>query len=43
MQNLGKVDHHSYHLIWFMALLAAGPSGHFLSIDALKERDQECR
>jgi hypothetical protein len=35
MQNLGKVDHHSYHLIWFMALLAAGPSGHFLSIDAL--------
>ena len=35
MQNLGKVDHNSYHLIWFMALLAAGPSGHFLSIDAL--------
>jgi len=35
MQNLGKVDHDSHHLIWFMALLAAGPSGHFLSIDAV--------
>jgi predicted DCC family thiol-disulfide oxidoreductase YuxK len=36
MQNLGKVNHESCHLIWFMSLLAAGPSGHFLSIDALK-------
>src|SRR5579862_4620768 len=35
MQNLGKVDHDSYHLIWFMALLAAGPSGEFLSVDAI--------
>jgi len=36
MENLGKVDHYDHHVIWFMALLAAGPSGHFLSIDALR-------
>lgn len=35
MENLGKVDHFQ-HVIWFMALLAAGPSGHFFSIDALR-------
>jgi predicted DCC family thiol-disulfide oxidoreductase YuxK len=35
MENVGKVDHF-HHLIWFMALLAAGPSGHFLSMDALR-------
>jgi predicted DCC family thiol-disulfide oxidoreductase YuxK len=34
MENFGKVDHF-HHLIWFLALLAAGPSGHFLSIDSL--------
>lgn len=32
--NLGKVDH-VHHLIWLMALLAAGPSGEMLSVDAL--------
>lgn len=35
MENLGKVDHF-HQLIWFMALLAAGPSGQFLSVDALR-------
>jgi predicted DCC family thiol-disulfide oxidoreductase YuxK len=35
MENFGKVDHF-HHLIWFMALAAAGPSGHFLSIDSLR-------
>jgi predicted DCC family thiol-disulfide oxidoreductase YuxK len=33
-ENQGKIDH-MHHLIWFMALLAAGPSGRFLSIDSL--------
>lgn len=33
-QNLGKVDHY-HHDVWFMALLAAGPSGEMLSIDAI--------
>ncbi len=32
-QCFGKVDHF-HHVIWFMALLAAGPSGHVLSVDA---------
>jgi predicted DCC family thiol-disulfide oxidoreductase YuxK len=35
MENLGKIDHF-HHLIWFMALLAAGPSGRFLSVDAIR-------
>ena len=35
MENLGKIDHF-HHLIWFMALLAAGPSGRFLSADAIR-------
>jgi predicted DCC family thiol-disulfide oxidoreductase YuxK len=34
MQDLGEVNHF-HHTIWFMALLAAGPSGSLLSIDAL--------
>lgn len=34
-QNLGKVDHF-HHLVWFLALLAAGPSGHVLSVDAAR-------
>lgn len=33
-ENQGKIDHF-HHLIWFMALLAAGPSGLRLSVDAL--------
>jgi hypothetical protein len=33
MQNLGKVDH-CHHLVWFLALLAVGPSARFLSVDA---------
>ena len=33
-QNFGKVDHY-HHDIWFMALLAAGPSGEMFSIDAV--------
>jgi predicted DCC family thiol-disulfide oxidoreductase YuxK len=35
MENMGKVDHY-HHVIWFMAILAAGPSGRFLSIDAIR-------
>ncbi|MGC2332929.1 MAG: hypothetical protein WA581_15860 [Candidatus Acidiferrales bacterium] len=31
---LGHMDH-EHHVIWFMALLAAGPSGRFFSLDAL--------
>ncbi|HXW14236.1 MAG TPA: DCC1-like thiol-disulfide oxidoreductase family protein [Terriglobia bacterium] len=33
-QNLGKIDH-IHDIIWFMALLAASPSGHFFSMDAI--------
>jgi predicted DCC family thiol-disulfide oxidoreductase YuxK len=40
MENFGKIDHY-HHLIWFMAILAAGPSGRFLSIDAI--RDAVCQ
>jgi predicted DCC family thiol-disulfide oxidoreductase YuxK len=36
MENFGKIDHY-HHVIWFMALLAAGPSGDFFSIDALRQ------
>jgi len=32
--TLGHMDH-QHHVIWFMALLAAGPSGHFFSLDSL--------
>lgn len=32
--TLGHMDHH-HHVIWFMALLAAGPSGRLFSVDAL--------
>ena len=32
--NLGKVDH-NHHIVWFMALLAVGPSACFLSVDAI--------
>lgn len=34
MEDLGAVSHF-HHTVWFMALLAAGPSGSLLSIDAL--------
>ena len=34
MDDLGAVSHY-HHTIWFMALLAAGPSARLLSIDAL--------
>lgn len=34
-QNQGKVDHF-HHIVWFMALLAAGPSGEVLSVDAAR-------
>lgn len=33
-QNLAKIEHY-HHLVWFLAILAAGPSGSVLSIDAL--------
>ena len=33
-ENLGKVSHFQ-HTVWFMALLAAGPSGAMLSVDAI--------
>jgi hypothetical protein len=36
-QNQGKVDH-VHHLVWFIALLALGPSGRVLSVDALVPR-----
>ena len=32
--NLGHMDHR-HHVVWFMALLAAGPSGSFFSLDSL--------
>ena len=32
--TLGHMDH-QHHVIWFMTLLAAGPSGRFLSLDSL--------
>jgi hypothetical protein len=32
--TLGHMDH-QHHVIWFMALLAAGPSGRFFSLDCL--------
>jgi len=35
IENQGKIDHF-HHLIWFMALLAVGPSGRFLSVDAFR-------
>jgi len=34
MENLGKVDHF-HHVIWFMAMLACGPSALLLSVDAV--------
>ena len=34
MDNLGKVDH-NHHIVWFMTLLAAGPSACFVSVDAI--------
>ena len=33
-ENLGKVSHFQ-HTVWFMALLAASPSGEMLSVDAI--------
>ena len=35
MQNQGKVDHF-HHIVWFMALLAVGPSGRALSFDSVR-------
>ncbi len=35
MQNQGKVDHF-HHVVWFMALLAVGPSGRVLSFDSVR-------
>jgi predicted DCC family thiol-disulfide oxidoreductase YuxK len=35
VQNLGKIDHF-HDVIWFMALLAAGPSEYCFSVDALR-------
>ncbi|HJQ84672.1 MAG TPA: HTTM domain-containing protein [Candidatus Binatia bacterium] len=39
MENTGKVDHY-HHVIWFMALLAIGPSDRFLALDARGSREQ---
>jgi hypothetical protein len=36
-QNLGKVDHY-HHIVWFLAVAAAGPSGAALSVDAFLAR-----
>src|SRR3984957_19026761 len=38
-ENLGKVSHFQ-HTVWFMALLAAGPSGAMLSVDAIIAADR---
>jgi len=35
-QNQGKVDHY-HHIIWFLTLLAIGPSGRLLSMDSLAQ------
>jgi hypothetical protein len=32
-ESFGKLNHKAHHLIWFAALLAAGPSGDALSVD----------
>jgi predicted DCC family thiol-disulfide oxidoreductase YuxK len=42
-ENQGMVSHY-HHLVWFMALLAAGPSGQLFSIDALRRtiRSADC-
>ena len=34
-ENQGMVTHY-HHIVWFMALLAVGPSGRFFSVDALR-------
>ena len=34
MENQGKVDHF-HHVIWFMAMLAAGEAGEMFSVDAI--------
>jgi predicted DCC family thiol-disulfide oxidoreductase YuxK len=43
VENQGKIDHFHF-LVWFMAILAVGPSGHFLSVDswvhAVRSADQ---
>src|SRR5262245_36919981 len=36
-QNLGKVHHH-HNAVWFLAILAASPSGAVLSVDAVVRR-----
>src|SRR5499427_10016686 len=36
-QNLGKVHHH-HNAVWFLAILAASPSGAVLSVDAVIRR-----
>jgi Vitamin K-dependent gamma-carboxylase len=36
-QNLGKVHHH-HNAVWFLAILAASPSGAVLSVDAFVRR-----
>ena len=33
-QNFGKIDHF-HHDVWFIAMLAAGPSGELISVDAV--------
>jgi predicted DCC family thiol-disulfide oxidoreductase YuxK len=39
-ENQGMVTHY-HHLVWFMALLAAGPSGQFLSVDAIRQSTRD--
>jgi len=34
MNNVGKVNH-DHHIVWFMILLAVGPSACFVSVDAI--------
>lgn len=34
LENQGKVDHF-HHVVWLMAVLAAGPSGRLLSVDSI--------
>jgi hypothetical protein len=41
-ENQGKIDNFG-HIIWFLALLAAGPSGRFFSLDAVLQRNRRER
>ncbi|MFO0678969.1 MAG: HTTM domain-containing protein [Polyangiaceae bacterium] len=43
LAQFGGTVHHDMHLLWFVAVLAASPSGDALSLDALFESDEAVR